>query len=108
MKREIKFDPVALSFLDELANILLAKEYFSFAETADAYIDDIVLFVIENIHTFPHKPAPTYFSKYGKNLFYIPYHRNKNTTWYIFFEKTSHHFLIRHITNNHVVGQYFE
>ena len=108
MKKEIKFDEVALSFLEELADILLIKEYFSFVETADAYIDDIVYFVVDNIHTLPHKPAPPYFVKFGKNLFYIPYNRNKNTTWYIFFEKTTHHFLIRHITNNHVAGQYFE
>lgn len=108
MKKEIKFDAAALSFLEELADILIAKEYFSFAETADAYIDDLVKFILENIDISPHKSAPSHFDKYGKNLFYIPYNRNKNTTWYIFFEKTTYHFLIRHITNNHVVGKYFE
>lgn len=108
MKREIKFDQVALSFLDELADILISEEYFSFTDTADAYIEDLVKFILENIDMYPHKPAPPYFAKYGENLFYILYNRNKNTTWYIFFEKTAHHFLIRHISNNHVVGKYFE
>jgi len=107
LKREIKFDKTALLFLEDLANILLIKEYFSFTETADAYIDDLVAFVLENIDTFPHKPAPSFFSKYGKNLLYIPYNRNNRTTWYILFEKSPSHYLIRYITNNHVAGQYF-
>ena len=106
--REIKFDNLALSYLYELAKLLFDKEYFSFVETADKYIDDIVAFILKNIHTFPHKKAPAYFSKYGKKLFYISYHRNQRTTWYILFEKTNAHFLIRYITNNHIAGQYFQ
>ncbi|NLB26014.1 MAG: hypothetical protein GX820_04895 [Bacteroidales bacterium] len=108
MKKEIKFEKTALSFLEDLADILLIKEYFSFVETADRYIEDIVSFIMDNIYTAPHKSAPPYFAKYGKSLFYISYNRNKNTTWYIFFEKTAHHLLIRHITNNHIAGKYFE
>lgn len=108
MKREIKFDKSALNFLEELATILIDEDYFSYLETADRYIEDIVSFILSNIHTFPHKKAPDYFTKYGKDLLYIFYSRNKNTTWYIFFEKTEVHYLIRHISNNHVVGKYFE
>lgn len=107
MKREIRFDKVSLLFLEDLADILLDKEYFSFTETADEYIEDLVAFILKNIDTIPHKPAPTYFAKYGKNLFYISYNRNNRTTWYILFEKTVTHYLIRYITNNHVAGQYF-
>jgi hypothetical protein len=106
--REVKFDNLALSYLYDLAKLLFDKEYFSFVETADKYIDDIIVFILKNIHTFPHKKAPAYFSKYGKNLFYISYHRNQRTTWYILFEKTNAHFLIRYITNNHKEGQFFE
>lgn len=108
MKKEIKFDKKVLTFLEYLSEILIDKEYHSFVETADNYIDDIVAFILSHIHIFPHKRAPSYFSKYGKNLYYIFYNRNKNTTWYIFFEKCQNQYLIRHISNNHVVGQYFD
>lgn len=105
--REIRFDNLALFFLDDLAKLLIGKEYFSFTETADAYIDDLVAFILKNINSTPHKPAPTFFAKYGKNLLYISYNRNSRTTWYILFEKTATHYLIRYITNNHAAGQYF-
>ena len=108
MKSEIKFDNGALSFLEDLADILLIKDYFSFVATADAYIDDLVAFILKSIPTMPHKPAPPYFAKYGEDLHYISYHRNKRTTWYILFEKTGNYYLIRHITNNHVAGKYFD
>ena len=106
--REVKFDNLALSYLYDLAQLLLEKEYFSFTETADKYIEDIVAFILKNIHILSHKKAPAYFSKYRKNLYYITYIRNKRTTWYILFEKTKAHFLIRYITNNHKEGQFFE
>lgn len=107
MKKEIKFDRVSLLFLEDLADILLAEEYFSFTETADSYIDDLVGFIVRNIDDYPHKTAPTFLLNTAKNLFYISYSRNNRTTWYILFEKTTSHYLIRCITNNHVSGHYF-
>ena len=44
----------------------------------------------------------------GNNLFYITYNSNKQTTWYIFFQKTDLCYFIRYITNNHVVGQFLD
>ncbi|MFA5619229.1 MAG: hypothetical protein WDA08_02865 [Weeksellaceae bacterium] len=70
--REVKFDNLTLSYLYDLAKLLFDKEYFSFVETADKYIDDIIVFILKNIHTFPHKKAPAYFSKYGKICFTFP------------------------------------
>jgi len=106
--KEIRFHKNALNFLEELSMILIEENYFSFVEAADKYIEDIVNFILTNINNFPHKKAPEFFSKYGKDLLYIFYNRNKNTTWYIFFEKTEIHYIIRHISNNHIVGKYFE
>lgn len=60
--REIKFDKLALLFLEDLANILIDKEYFSFTTTADNYIDDLVAFVLKNIHT----------AKQNLHLFILP------------------------------------
>lgn len=104
---EIRYHKDVLLFLDGLFDILIDEGYFSFYETSALYIEDLVAFVGKSIHTAPHKVAPAYFSRYGRNLYYILYNRNKHTTWYIFFEKTSLHYYIRHITNNHVAGKYF-
>ncbi len=105
--REVKYDNSVIIFLNELTDILLEKGYFSFYETSVEYMWDMLSFVKENIENLPHKPAPSYFAKYGKNLFYISYKRNHQTTWYILFEKTTAHYLVRYITNNHVAGSYF-
>ena len=35
------------------------------------------------------------------HLFYITYQRNKQTTWYILFQKMEQCYFILHITNNH-------
>ena len=105
---EIKYHKDVLLFLDELVDILIDKEYFSFYEYSAQYIEDIVLYVKNNIASRHHKKAPSYFSKYSDNLFYITYQRSKQTTWYILFQKTGQYYFIRHITNNHVAeAQYF-
>jgi len=105
---EIKYHKDVLSFLDELIDILIEKEYFSFYEYSAQYIEDLVLYVENNITSRQHKKAPVYFNKYGDNLFYITYQRNKRTTWYILFQKTGLYYFIRHITNNHTAeSQYF-
>jgi len=105
---EIKYHRDVLLFLDELIDILIEKGYFSFYEYSAQYIEDLVNYVKNNITTKPHKPAPVHFSKYGSNLFYITYNHNKQTTWYIFFQKTDSLYFIRYITNNHVAGQFFD
>lgn len=43
--KEIKFDSAALHFLDELETILIAKQYVSFPETADHYIENLIDFI---------------------------------------------------------------
>ena len=98
---EIKYHKDVLFFLDELTNILIDKGYFSFYEYSAQYIEDLVSYVNSNIALQYHKKAPIYFSKYGTDLFYITYQRNKQTTWYILFQKMEHCYFIRHITNNH-------
>ena len=104
---EIKYHKDVLLFFDELFDILIEKGYFSYYEYSAQYIDNLIDYVKKNITIKPHKPAPPYFSKYGKNLFFINYNSNKKTTWYIFFEKSDNLFFIRYITNNHFEGHFF-
>lgn len=104
--KEIRYHKEVLLFFDELFDILIDKGYFSFYETSEKYLEDLIRFIEENLEIYPHKSAPDYFCKYGNNLHYIKYERNQQTTWYIFFEKGIDFYFIRHITNNHVVGKY--
>jgi hypothetical protein len=104
----VKFSRSTLVYLDGLIDILIEKGYFSFYESSLSYIEDIKNYIVSNIQSQPKYKAPPRFSKYGKNMYYITYKRNRQTTWYIFF--TIHgkdNFLIRYITNNHVSGQHF-
>jgi hypothetical protein len=105
---EVRYHRNVLLFLDELIDVLIENGYFSFYEYSARYIEDLVLYVKENISTRPHRQAPPYFSKYGDNLVYITYQKNKRTTWYIFFQKINGLYFIRYITNNHFEGQYFK
>jgi len=105
---KIKYHKNVLLFLDELIDILIEKEYFSYYESSVQYIEDLVYYVEKNISLLHHKKAPVYFSKYGSELFYITYQRNKQTTWYILFQKSKQSYFIRHIINNHSFEcQYF-
>lgn len=93
--------------LEELFDILVERGFFSYDEFALQYIDDIEQFINSSIHAYPKRKAPVLFAKYGKDLKYIAYRKNAHTTWYVLFEETDSAFFVRHITNNHVSGQYF-
>ena len=67
--KEVKYDKAVILYLDELTDTLIEKEYFSFYDTSVEYIWDLISFVKNNINSLPHKKAPAYFSKYGKNCF---------------------------------------
>ena len=102
--------PEMLEYLEDLAVTLYEKAYFSFENTASEYVLDLYDDIVLNLPTRKHKPAPAYFDKYGKDMLYATFRKNKQTTWYAFF--TKHHqnddtvYLVRYITNNHVVAQH--
>jgi hypothetical protein len=98
---KVIFSNEASNQLDNLITKLFFKNYFSYLEDSKQYVTDLVEFVEKNIATKTKKPAPIYFLKFGKNLQYITYKRNKRTTWYIFFQQKDNKFLVKHITNNH-------
>ncbi|MCD8166847.1 MAG: hypothetical protein LUE93_12470, partial [Bacteroides sp.] len=92
-------------YLKELIKILYQKEYFGYHESARDYVLSLRREVEATIHIRQKRKAPSYFSRYGKDLWYVSYPRSKQTTWYFFF---THHaedvYVIRYITNNHVEG----
>jgi len=95
----IIFKDKVLDYLDELVFILFKEEYFSYSENAQLYVDKIVDSIIVEINSFPHKNTPKKLQYLGSK--YIFYKSNNRTTWYIFFEKRNHNYLITGIINNH-------
>ena len=97
-------------YLDELVPILFENGYFSFEASAIKYVDDLIDNIKANLPTRTHVPAPPYFDKYGKGMFYASFRKNRNTTWYAFFtkyqQKDEVFYLVRYIANNHVIAQY--
>jgi hypothetical protein len=108
MEKEIVFAKDAQIFLVNLLKILVEKGYYSFIDQADLYVFRMILYARKHIGILTEKDAPPYFNRYGSNLKYITYKANKTTSWYLFYQQRDNIFLIRHITNNHVVAQYFE
>ena len=82
--------------LFDLVTILYKENYFSFLESSLSYVDNIVNFIY-TIPTLQFKEAAN--KKFGK--YYCSYKANRNTTWYITFDKQDERFIIQYITNNH-------
>ena len=108
----VKFIPEVLDYFEELMIILYEKGYFSLEDSAQKYVIDLVSDIKVNLPIRSHKPAPIYFERYGKNMKYAGFKKNKRTTWYAFFntykdENTGENiYLVRYIANNHTVAQH--
>ncbi|MCD7932525.1 MAG: hypothetical protein LUH15_14885 [Tannerellaceae bacterium] len=101
-----RYAKTARLYIYELTEILYSKHYFSFRDSAIHYVDTLLDEMESTIHIKQKYKAPAYFSRYGKDLLYVCYPKNKRITWYFFF--TYHPdddiYFIRYITNNHVAG----
>ena len=106
----IVFLPEVIDYFNELVTILYEKQYFSFEEYAYDYVESLLDDIKETLPRRPSKPAPTHFDRYGKDMRYVAFRKNKATQWYVFFTKYKVDdeavYLIRHISNNHVSAQY--
>ena len=102
--------PEVYNYLDELVTVLYEKGYFGFEEFAINYVDELLDDILANLPVKLHKPAPKYFDKYGKDLYYTSFKKNKHTTWYAFFTKYNKNgtiiYLVRYIANNYIAAQY--
>jgi len=102
--------PEVLDYLDDLVVVLYKKEYFGFLETSSDYVKELLKDVKANLPTMQHKPAPKYFDKYGKGMYYASFRKNKQTIWYAFFriyiKNRENIYQIRYIANNHTIAQY--
>lgn len=107
---KVLFLPEIRFYLQELEDILFEKEYFGMEESAVQYVRDLILDIENTLPGRVHKIAPPCFSKYGKNMYYATFRKNKETQWYVFFtkyqEKGKIIYLVRYISNNHVIAKY--
>ena len=105
------FLPEVRIYFDNLIPILYEKGYFGFIESAKKYVSDLFDDIEITLPIRVHEPAPNYFDRYGKNMKYARFKKNKHTTWYAFFttykENEETIYLVRYIANNHIVAQYF-
>ena len=108
----VLFLPEVVQQFLELAEILYDKGYLSFKDKAIEYSESL----FDEIHsTLPikvHRKAPGYFNKYGENMLYASFTKNKHTTWYVFFNEYQRSgetvYLIRYMSNNHVIAHHLE
>ena len=104
--------PEVIDYLEELTTLLYEKEYFGFVEFAHNYVDELINDIKTNLPTKLKKPAPKRFQKYGTDLKYASFKKNRQTTWYVFFEVYRENeeaiYVIKHIENNHTAAQYLE
>ena len=102
--------PEVKQYLNDLITILYENGYFSFEENAHKYVDDLIDDIMEYLPIKRHKPAPPHFDQYGTGMYYASFRKNKDTTWYAFFNKYLDNgktvYLVRYIANNHVIAQH--
>ena len=107
--RVIILPEVIDDFLD-LASILYEKAYFGFEEEAMQYVRGIFEQIRDELPRMHHKSAPRYFDKYGTGMYYAVFKRNKNTSWYAFFNiyhrPNETVYLVRYVNNNHMIAQH--
>ena len=102
--------PEVLNYLEELVEVLYEKGYFSFENSSLSYVVELYDEIIANLPSKLHKNAPKYFDKYGKDMKYAGFRKNKQTMWYVFFKTYKQNgenvYMVRYISNNHVIAQY--
>ena len=107
---KVLFLPEVRQYLKELQDILFEKEYFGFEELAVQYVRDLILDIEETLPIRPSREAPACFSRYGEGMRYASFRKNRETQWYVFFnkyrDKDETIYLVRYISNNHVIAQH--
>ena len=95
-----------LDYLDNLVTVLYEKNYFRFVDSAESYVNEIFDF----IQTIPTQISYDITNKnskhYNKNLKYCRYKANRNTTWFVYFEKRENRYIVKHIENSHTLANY--
>ena len=103
--------PEVRLYLKEIAQTLYQEDYFGFEETAIKYVEDLFNDIKTTLPARHKMLAPPYFERYGNRMYYSIFRKNKTTQWYVFFtiykdKEDEIVYLVRYISNNHVIAQY--
>jgi hypothetical protein len=82
--------PEVRQYLKVLSRILYKKGYFDFLDTSERYVEELFNDIKTTLHERLHKPAPEYFNKYGTDMEYASFVKNRRTTWHAFFAIFAH------------------
>lgn len=109
---KVLFLPEVVEQFLKLAEVLYDEGYLSFPDAALSYSEQLFLDIKNNLPIKLKKGAPSFFKRYGTNLFYSAFKHSNHTTWYVFY---SIHisdgetlYLVRYLTNNHVAAHLME
>lgn len=109
---KVLFLPEVVDQFLELAEILYEKGYFGFEDAAQSYSEQLFRDIQEQLPVKVKKEAPIYFERYGADMFYSLFPRNKQTTWYVFYsihqKEGETIYLVRYLSNNHVVAHHLK
>lgn len=109
---KVIFSPEVREYMREVSYIMYEKEYFSFRDSSEKYMEDLIH---EIITTLPHKQvkvAPPFFDQYAKKMLYSMFRKSRSTQWYVFFnlyqgeQEDEYIYLVRYISNNHVISHH--
>ena len=106
----ILFLPEVVNQFLELSEILYDKGYLGFKDDAINYSEQLFKDIQTYLPFKVKKDAPSYFKRYGNNLYYSSFSKSKNTTWYVFYsihkEDDKTIFLVRYLGNNHIIAHH--
>ena len=108
----VLFLPDVIDYFLTLAEILYDKGYFGYEENAIKYSRELFEEIEKELPLKQKKKAPKHFNRYGKDMSYAAFKRNKNTTWYVFFNifrfggETI--YFVRYVNNNHLIAKYLQ
>lgn len=93
-----------------LAEILYDKGYMSFLDSALTYSESLFRDIERTLPQKIHRKAPAWFDRFGKDMSYASFRKNRHTTWYVFFNiydvSGETVYLVRYLSNSHVVVQH--
>ena len=107
---KVLFLPEVVDQFLELAEVLFDKGYLGLKEAAVNYSEQLFRDIQTNLPLKVKKGAPAYFSRYGKDLLYSSFSKNRHTTWYVFYsiyqQEGQTIYLVRYLGNNHVIAHH--
>lgn len=96
---KVTYSKEFVDHLDSLIHILYEREYFGYIESSIEYVLGIYDFIEVNICKLPHKKLPNTLRLLGS--YFISFNSNKQTNWYIIFDKNDDEIFVTFIFNNH-------